>query len=254
MQTDPTAGLLGYSLICVAIAGRGIESTRRTIVLFAVGLVVLWLAKLETAIIASVLVFLYVILYRGQQRGKLFQFDLNVRRVLSYDAPVNSAGIKKVYEVTGWTTESKAWLYVVLTAHLPAGMPTGPDVNERVTFAGYFLKVQGYHAAGAGPRDKPLAAPLLIGRMTWNHPPIPATSAYGDGAWGYWPVAIMLLLGVAGLTIWLIVSRQAAKRRATTATSSHPSHVGGLHDWLASAQRGTMDEPTSNADFRFHDN
>jgi hypothetical protein len=189
-----------------------------------------------------------------EQRGKLFQFDLNVRRVLSYDAPANSAGIKKVYEVTGWTTESKAWLYVVLSAHLPAGMPTGPDVNERVTFAGYFLKVQGYHAAGAGPRDKALAAPLLIGRMTWNHPPIPATSAYGDGAWGYWPVAIMLLLGVAGLTIWQIVSRRAAKRRATTATSGHPSHVGGLHDWLASAQRGTMDEPTSNADFRFHDN
>jgi hypothetical protein len=72
MQTDPTAGLLGYSVICIGIASRRIELTRRTIALFSAGLVVLWLAKLETAIIASFLIFLHIVLYRGQQRGKLF--------------------------------------------------------------------------------------------------------------------------------------------------------------------------------------
>src|SRR6185369_13950418 len=116
-----------------------------------------------------------------EQRGKLFKLKLNVRRILSYDAPANSAGISKVYEIWGWTTESKAWLYLVLTAHLPPEMPVGADVNESVTFAGYFLKDQGYHAAGAAPQDKPLAAPLLIGRIAWNPPPIPIAAA--DGGW-----------------------------------------------------------------------
>ena len=78
---------------------------------------------------------------------------MNVRRVLSYPAPENSAGIETVYEVWGFTRESQAWLYVVLTAELPPGMATGPNVDERATVAGYFLKLQGYHEAGAAPKD-----------------------------------------------------------------------------------------------------
>ena len=70
-----------------------------------------------------------------EQRGKLFQFDLNVRQVLQYPATTNKVGVKTVYEIRGFTTESKAWLFFLLTPELPEGFPTGTDVVETVTFA-----------------------------------------------------------------------------------------------------------------------
>jgi hypothetical protein len=188
-----------------------------------------------------------------EQRGKLFQIDLNVRRVMSYDAPANSAGIKKVYEVTGWTTESKAWLYVVLTAHLPEGMPIGAEVSERVTFAGYFLKLQGYHEAGAAPRDKPLVAPLLIGRMAWQPPPAVATSPYYDSFWGYWPAAVVFLVGVGALGWWLMTLNHSPRVPISSVPIQNSTAGSPLQDWLARAERGQMNA-ADNADSRFHDN
>jgi len=170
-----------------------------------------------------------------EQRGKLFRLDLNVRRVLSYEAPPNSAGIAKVYEVWGWTTESKAWLYVVLTAQLPPGMPVGPDVNERAAFAGYFFKLQGYHAAGAGPRDQPLSAPLFIGRLDWMPAPAPAQTR--DDLW--WLLAlggIAALYGIARLTIRHF-GGNGRSRRPTSAHGDQFPKDDSLRDWLAKAER-----------------
>jgi hypothetical protein len=167
-----------------------------------------------------------------EQRGKLFRLDLNVRRVLAYDAPENSAGIKKVYEIWGWTTESKAWLYCVLTAHLPPGMPVGPDVYERVTFAGYFLKVQGYHAAGAGPKDKALAAPLLIGRLSWQAAQVAKPAP--DPPWLWWLGGIALLYVGVRTALW-------AARRLGPGPSQELSPAGArsaseVRGWLANAE------------------
>lgn len=188
-----------------------------------------------------------------EQRGKLFQLKLNVRRVLSYDAPANSAGIGRVYEVWGWTTESKAWLYVVLTAHLPPGMPVGPDVNEQVTFAGYFLKVQGYQAAGAGPQDKPLAAPLLIGRMASTAPPKPVAVA-ADGGWTQGMALLVLLLGAIGLAIWIFIPKGTASQWTESSLGQTALPRGEVRDWLAQAERGSSSAQESELDFRFHNN
>jgi hypothetical protein len=193
-----------------------------------------------------------------EQRGKLFQFDLNVRRVMSYDAPPNAAGIEKVYEVTGWTTESKAWLYVVLTAHLPEGMPVGPDVNERVSFAGYFLKLQGYHAAGAGPRDKPLVAPVLIGRMSWHEQPVARRSAVYDELEKYWPAAVASVVAVSVLLTcfltWVLLHREARPAPRMVATGSAASGNTSLQDWLAQAERGQMNGVGEQTHMPFQDN
>lgn len=188
-----------------------------------------------------------------EQRGKLFQLKLNVRRVLSYPAPANSAGIEKVYEVWGWTTESKAWLYCVLTAHLPPGMPTGPDVNESVTFAGYFLKCQGYHAAGAGPQDKQLHAPLLIGRMAWAPPP-PRETAGADGFFWQGLATLVLVVGAIGFVIWRFIPKGAGTRRTESSTSQPPARRVEVSEWLAEAERGPTAGPSQNSDFRFHNN
>jgi hypothetical protein len=175
----------------------------------------------------------------GEQRGKLFRLDLNVRRVLSYDAPANSAGIEKVYEIWGWTTESKAWLYCVLTAHLPTGMPQGPDIHERATFAGYFLKVQGYQAAGAAPGDKPLAAPLLIGRVAWQ-PAAVATNSGESGTWLWWFAAIACAYGMVRIGIWLWGrTRSPQPEVLLAARSARRSKRANLRGWLAETKRNS---------------
>lgn len=187
-----------------------------------------------------------------QQRGKLFALDLNVRRVLSYDAPANSAGITKVYEIWGWTTESKAWLYVVLTANLPPGMPTGADVNERVTFAGYFFKVQGYHAAGSGPKDKPLSAPLLIGRVAWKPNPVVASANQGND-WIQGTILFLLVIGAIGLVIWSFFPKSAGKRTSTRNSGQHTSQAE-IHDWLANAQHSAATDLSRDDPRPFHNN
>jgi hypothetical protein len=172
-----------------------------------------------------------------EHRGKLFQVHLNVRRVLAYEAPANSAGIKKVYEVWGWSDESKAWLYAVLTAHLPEGMPVGPDVYERAAFTGYFYKVQGYHHAGAAPQDKPLRAPLLIGRLSWRPSELRAAQARGnDWSWLWWLVAIAAVFGVLRMGLWLYGRRKPAVHRTADAELDNSPSGSNLRSWLADAE------------------
>lgn len=177
------------------------------------------------------------------QRGRLVALELNVRRVLAYDAPENSAGVQNVYELWGWTTESRAWPYVIVTAHLPTGMAVGADVRERVSFCGYFFKLQGYQASGAGPHDKPLMAPLLVGRLS-RHAPVPRT--VGDGLPG-WAIALAVIV-----TLWIatrIVLRAVAQRRQTALTTDHGALPGGpvaLPTWLAEASSHPPDEDAAD--------
>ena len=179
------------------------------------------------------------------QRGKLFALELNVRRVLAYDAPENPVGVKKVYEIWGWTKESRAWPYVVVTAELPPGMAVGPSVYEEASFAGYFFKLQGYQAAGAGPKDRPLIAPLLIGRL--SHHAVPAPAAPTEWAWSPWIVGLVLLG-----TLWVALRMVFRRWRRNPATAQRrtitgPSQQGlELADWLAAAA-AQPDHPISNS-------
>lgn len=178
-----------------------------------------------------------------EHRGKLFRLDLNVRRVLSYDAPENSAGIKKVYEVWGFTTESQAWLYCVLTAHLPPGMPTGPNVSERVSFAGYFLKVQGYHAAGAGPKDKALAAPLLIGRLSWQQ--APSLQPAAEPQWLWWLGGLALVFVAARFALWA-ASRLGLLQPRAQSSPRETRSASLVKGWLAQAETNNAEETPLN--------
>jgi hypothetical protein len=82
-------------------------------------------------------------------------------------------------------------------------MPQGAEIHEHVTFVGYFLKVQGYQAAKSRPNEKPLSAPLLVGRIIWR--PAPVAAAPKSDPWWMW-------LGMAGAAIsfvggcWYITS------------------------------------------------
>jgi hypothetical protein len=180
------------------------------------------------------------------QRGQIVLLDLNVRQVIAYPAPENSAGIKTVYQIVGWTDQSKAWLYYGLTAHLPKGMPIGVNVHEKATMVGYFFKVQGYHPAGAGPNDKPLVAPLVIGRLTWKPSPLAKPPQDASSGWYWWVGAGVLLVIVAARWILPVVwpSRAKPPKRLDPAELNRSDEVR-LDEWLSRAENGQLpSDPT----------
>lgn len=131
----------------------------------------------------------------AEYRGRLVTLDLHVARILSYQHQGRT-----LYEVWGWTDETKGWLYVAVVLDLPKGMPTGPRLHENARFAGYFFKLQGYHEAAAKPHAAPLKAPLLVGRLlagTAGAPSVNADTTLPGGSW--WAVA--MVVGLAGVVI-----------------------------------------------------
>jgi len=158
-------------------------------------------------------------------RGQLVALELHVRRILQEELD----GMP-LYEVWGWTTESKAWPYVAVVMDLPEGMPIGAAVEEEATVVGYFFKLQGYQPADAKPNAPPLRAPLLVGRLVW-HPGQVSQVGGTDWTWGF-----VLLFGFMILIIarWGLVFLREGRRtvwahRCGAAAGSRAS----LDDWLA---------------------
>jgi hypothetical protein len=174
-----------------------------------------------------------------EYRGQLIHLDLNVRRVLDYPAEKNGLGIDKLYEAWGWSDESRGWLYVVVFAHLPPGMPVGPDVSESVSVDGYFMKLQGYHEAGAKPHAPPLRAPLLIGRAVW-HPVI--TPGQDNTTW-FW----ITVVG-GGTVLLLTIGQWAVRFRQRSCVAVHVSNSQGMavERWLEQAEAGANEPSGSN--------
>jgi hypothetical protein len=154
-------------------------------------------------------------------RGKLVRLKLNARRVLKWDMPKTTPkDIPQLYEIWGSTDESQAWLYVVITPDLPAGLSLG-NVYEEVTFYGYFLKLQGYHEGGAKPNAPALYAPLLIGRLNVP-PPVPPPAVTRHPIW--WWTAAGGVLAAGGALLWFIFRARPRRARVTTGTHSLPWH------------------------------
>jgi hypothetical protein len=151
-----------------------------------------------------------------KHRGVPIQMRLHVRRVLSHEAPENSAGVARVYELWGVTDESRAH-------------PYGAQVFVDVDFAGYFLKLLGYEAS-----DNRRAAPLLIGRL--HAAPVPAVQQRekGAGTKEFWRTAIIggsvTLRVLAGA--WLLTLRRRAVRNGWAA-AEHQRAVESAQDWLS---------------------
>jgi hypothetical protein len=136
-------------------------------------------------------------LYRGQP----IRLRLNVKRILDWEAPENSAGVKRVYEAWGWTNDSKARPYSVVFAELPPGIKVGTDVDQEVIFAGYFLKWMQYETF----KGQKQTAPLLLGRLK---PVAVSGIAPKPAGWSFWE----LLFLAGGLGIVAFGLRSAFRR------------------------------------------
>jgi hypothetical protein len=112
-------------------------------------------------------------------------------------------------------------------------MPIGPNVHERATFAGYFLKNQGYHAAGAKPTDKVLPAPLLIGRI--EHHPEPAVQpaqGFASPSWLTWATIIVGGIIVIG---WFVHQSRSRPQSVSISSQAETTRKAQLEGWLADA-------------------
>ncbi len=179
-------------------------------------------------------------------RGRLVALELNVRRALRHPATKNRLGIKNIYEVTGFTTELQAWLYFGLTADLPKDMPVGSSVEEQVTFYGYFLKLQGYYRAGAKPDERPLEAPVLIGRLVWHS--AAAAEAKGESfSQVFWAAIVGAALAVAG-GVWLIVRFLGGPSAAGRGRTLRPPPTVPIDQWLRTAAEGGLEIERADAD------
>jgi hypothetical protein len=157
-----------------------------------------------------------------KHRGELVQLELNVRRIDRHEVTEeNVAELKELYEVWGWTSEAKAWLYVGVVPELPAGMKVGLQ-EERVTLVGYFFKLQGYHAGDAKPGTRPMPAPMIIGRVIWRPPPPPPKEP-----WWLWLVFVGVVILIAGV----FAARILGSRRRGRSTSSAGNREG-TPQWL----------------------
>jgi hypothetical protein len=126
-------------------------------------------------------------------RAQPIRLRLNVRRILDFDAPENSVGVKRVYEAWGWTTDSKARPYVVVFAELPPGIKVGTDVDHEVVFAGYFLKWMQYETF----KGQKQSAPLLLGRLKPQPAPV---NPERPSPWTVWE--FLFFAGGAAIIAW----------------------------------------------------
>ncbi len=172
----------------------------------------------------------------SKHRGELVSMDLNVRRIVEYDAidQNNIAGVKKLYEVWGWTEQSKSWLYVCVTPELPAGLKPGPAVNYRAEFTGYFFKLLAYHSAKPTASGKPLVAPMMIGRFGVLKPPSLARKSADPLQMIVF--VVFAVVCVAGLFIRWFLLRPTRRTPVPKAVADPVRDESTRFDWLDKVQ------------------
>lgn len=173
-----------------------------------------------------------------KMRGKLVTLRLQVRRILSHEAPENSAGVKRVYEIWGVTDESRGHPYVVITDQLPANLKEGADVRGSAVFCGYFLKILGYDAF-----DARRGAPLLIGKvrgLQGRAAPIKDPVANRSQFWQ------TVLIG--GIVVVLLVGARLFLRSRPAASAPQAGKTDDeTVDWLAKGISTSPSAPNGNS-------
>ena len=194
------------------------------------------MADLERRALPSVI---FTQLYEdpNRYRGKLIRLRLHIRRILDYEAPENSAGIKRVYELWAWTDDSRSYPYVVVVPEVPPWFKLGDELREEAVFVGYFLKTMSYMAF-----NKKRAAPLLVGRLR----PLSGTSsssprriaAGGPGEW-IWGSGLVVVVGVV---LWFCRPVRRAQPSLVLSAPAGPDVDFG--EWMSAAAGPTEIPPS----------
>jgi hypothetical protein len=180
----------------------------------------------------------YTYLYDEPQehRGQLAAFDATA--CLINNGGKNDAGVP-LHEVWATTQQSGSRFYVFIVVDLPAKMPIGRSIREPVKFAGYFLKLQGYHPTLSKPGQAPEKAPLLIGRIEWT--PTAASSADESREWIWGSVALGLI--AVGLAVRFVLGKLGRRNQAPRGIlTPAPDAVIPVDQWLEQSGFASPDD------------
>jgi hypothetical protein len=163
-------------------------------------------------------------------RGRLLRIRVHVPQAIKVDEVAeNPLGLKTIYEVFGWNSDSQPYSYWMVTPELPSGMPLGKRIQEEATFVGYFLKLQPFQD-GEG---KSRAAPLLLGRIIW-HPAAAGPVASGkDWTWTWYLAGVLVMLIAAR---WGLAIFGRAPARGGLSNGPARSDPQQVEAWLNGAQ------------------
>jgi hypothetical protein len=166
-----------------------------------------------------------------EYRGQLFEIQLTVHLVRDLDKKFDD---KELYDFWGSTDESGEWLYNGVFFDLPKGMPVGRKIYEKVTFVGYFFKLQGYLPGSAKPNAALLKAPLLVGRLIW-HPTETSKTQPTDWSWGIYLLAAFVIFLIIR---WGLFFHGRSRRGPTQSTLPIKPDRRMVDQWLSETDTG----------------
>ncbi len=163
-------------------------------------------------------------------RGQLIRLRLHVRRIVKHDdVPANTADVGDVFELWGFTDESKSQPYAVICPEMPDWFRTGGDVEEECVFVGYFFKRMAHDAL-----NTQRASPILIGRLRPISIPTstqrtPARTSTLD------IIVVTIVLGILAFGIWRLLT---IRRRASRTAGASSQREDVIESWLREPANG----------------
>jgi hypothetical protein len=146
-------------------------------------------------------------------RATIVRLALHIRMIEEHPAPENSAKVDRVFEVWGWTDDSKSLPFCCVVPELPPDMKPGVDLSYEGVFVGYFLKWMKY-TPGVG---KDRSSPILIGRIRSIPNAVARNAPPTAGSWIVW-----LIFAVVAVPIgWLAWSRRSTPMRRVQTAAPH---------------------------------
>ncbi|WP_165071494.1 hypothetical protein [Paludisphaera rhizosphaerae] len=116
-------------------------------------------------------------------------------RVVRFESKLSKSGW--LYEAWIVTPDARRYPYDCVFEEAPEGFPIGIDVNERVVFNGYFLKVMKYQAG-----DTARGAPVLIGKIGWDRRPTDAPAEESNRVL-FWSMVVLGAMFLISLLRWV---------------------------------------------------
>ncbi|MDG3004102.1 hypothetical protein [Paludisphaera mucosa] len=151
-------------------------------------------------------------------------------RVARFESKLSKTGW--LYEAWVVTPDARRYPYDCVFEQPPDGFPIGTEINERVAFNGYFLKVMKYQAA-----DVARGAPVLVGKLGWE--PRPADSPVKESNKVlYWSMVVVGVLFLVSLARWVsqLLHYLTFPRRNGTPSRTFPDEIppDDLQAWVES--------------------
>ena len=139
------------------------------------------------------------------------------------DVPANTADVGDVFELWGFTDESKSQPYGVICPEMPDWFRIGGNVEEECDFVGYFFKLMAHDAL-----NTQRASPLLIGRL--RPISIPTSTKRGPARTSTFDILVVTsILGILAFGIWRLLTIRRRARRALGASSQREDLI---ESWL----------------------